>query len=322
MPSGITINRGRAEMAYYGKTPWHGLGTSVDHAMTGDEVIEAAGLGWQVEMLPVYVQGEDGVYHEIPNRKASTRVDTGRVFGVMTDAFQPLQNVEGVAFLNALVATGEAVFHTAGSLLGGSRVWYLLRLPGDLRVSDRNVIEKYILLTNGHDGSMAVSLKLTGVQVVCANTMSMALSSGDTFRARHTRGIFDRVSDAREALGLAEAWFKMLMIGVDKMANIRVSEAEAKGILTTLYGPDLKAGEEPGPRIRTHIDQTMYLYRAGAGQELAEAKGTAFGVYNAVTDYVDHGRGLGQSQEKRLASIWYGTGDEIKRRAWSTLVPA
>ena len=34
--------------------PWHGLGTSVNHAMTSEEALELAGLNWTVKSEPVY----------------------------------------------------------------------------------------------------------------------------------------------------------------------------------------------------------------------------------------------------------------------------
>src|SRR5450759_2613311 len=40
-------------MAYYGDPPWHGLGVSVPARATATEMINAAGLDWQVRMTPI-----------------------------------------------------------------------------------------------------------------------------------------------------------------------------------------------------------------------------------------------------------------------------
>ncbi len=53
---------------------------------------------------------------------------------------------------------------------------------------------------------------------------------------------------------------------------------------------------------------------SGRGAELAAAKGTAWGLMNAVTEFVDHER-RARSQEYRLDSAWFGPGAAIKQRA-------
>lgn len=53
---------------------------------------------------------------------------------------------------------------------------------------------------------------------------------------------------------------------------------------------------------------------AGRGAELTAAKGTAWGLLNAVTEFVDHER-RARSQEYRLDSAWFGQGASLKQRA-------
>lgn len=53
----------------------------------------------------------------------------------------------------------------------------------------------------------------------------------------------------------------------------------------------------------------------GRGAELAAAKGTAWGLLSAVTEFVDHER-RARSQEYRLDSAWFGQGN-AQQRHWS-----
>jgi hypothetical protein len=55
----------------------------------------------------------------------------------------------------------------------------------------------------------------------------------------------------------------------------------------------------------------------GRGAELEAAKGTAWGLLNAVTEYVDHER-RARSNEYRMDTAWFGQGAAIKQRALNT----
>jgi hypothetical protein len=52
----------------------------------------------------------------------------------------------------------------------------------------------------------------------------------------------------------------------------------------------------------------------GKGADLDSAKGTAFGLLNAVTEFVDHER-RARSIDHRLDSAWFGQGAAIKQKA-------
>lgn len=59
--------------------------------------------------------------------------------------------------------------------------------------------------------------------------------------------------------------------------------------------------------------QSLYEGR-GRGSTLESANGTAWGLLNAVTEFVDHER-RARSNEYRMDSAWFGQGAQIKQRA-------
>jgi len=62
------------------------------------------------------------------------------------------------------------------------------------------------------------------------------------------------------------------------------------------------------------LRKVQSLYEGqGRGSTLDSAQGTAWGLLNAVTEYVDHER-RARSNEYRLDSAWFGQGAQIKQR--------
>jgi phage/plasmid-like protein (TIGR03299 family) len=158
-----TTADGRAAMFYTGEPPWHGLGTRLDNPATAAEAITAAGLDFTVELTRLTTI--DGI--PVPQRVAVVRSDTQDVLGVVSPAYVPVQNRQAFGFLDAIAAEGGIRYHTAGALRRGERVWLLGKLPGEIRVKDSDdVTEKYLLLSNSHDGSSALRVYFTPVRVV------------------------------------------------------------------------------------------------------------------------------------------------------------
>ena len=50
MAHDLATTSDKTAMAYFGETPWHGLGTRLDNPATAGEAIEAAELNYRTEL--------------------------------------------------------------------------------------------------------------------------------------------------------------------------------------------------------------------------------------------------------------------------------
>src|SRR5262249_10534005 len=140
-------------MAYVGRRPWHGLGVPLENPPTIAEGIRAAGLAWEVSLQPLVTAGGG---RPVP-AYATIRQSDGAILGGVGPQYQPLQNADAFQFFQPFLDAGQASLHTAGSLAGGKRVWVLVKLNRDpLTVAPGDEVEKYLLLSNSHDGTLAV----------------------------------------------------------------------------------------------------------------------------------------------------------------------
>jgi phage/plasmid-like protein (TIGR03299 family) len=294
-------------MMYVGKTPWHGLGVALEQPPTAAEAIAAAGLQWEVEKQDIYLEeGEE----PIEDWSAVVRQDTEAVLGVVGNTWRPLQNEEAFAFFDPFIQAGAAQYHTAGSLKEGRYVWVLAKLAGDpMQVAKDDLVERYLLLSNSHDGKAAINVRFTPVRVVCWNTLTMAESDNASpfLRIRHKGNVQDTLRHVQGVVDVTNRTFAATLEQYRFLASRQVENLQQYivDVLQVTLDP-----ERP-PRA---IEPIMALFEEGRGQDNKAIRGTYWAAYNAVTEFVDHQRGRDAS---RLHAAWYGEGKRIKQRALS-----
>ena len=220
------------KMVFAGATPWHGLGTEIDDATNFWDAFKLAGLDWEVETEPLYRMGAAGqVVGEQVKAQAAVRTSDDKVLGVVGPRWTPLQNRDAFKVFEPLIDSGDMRLHTAGSLRGGERVWVLCQLGlENTEIVKNDEIAKFALLSNGHDGKLAVHFGFTPIRVVCANTESMARSStaSNLIRVRHHRFVKNNVEKLRDIMNLANQEFEATAEQYRFLASKQINRPELK----------------------------------------------------------------------------------------------
>jgi phage/plasmid-like protein (TIGR03299 family) len=318
MAHNLATTNGKTAMAFYGETPWHRLGTALNEPATAAEAISAAGLDYQVELASLMTG--DGL--PVPQRKAVVRADNRDVLGVVGNGYVPIQNRECFGFLDAVVADGGLRYHTAGALGRGERIWLLAKLPGHVRVkATEDITEKFLLLSNAHDGTAALRVFFTPIRVVCQNTLSMAERGGfgHGISVMHKGDLVTKVREAQKVLGLAHRFYDDLEGRINRLASHYPTAEQLANYFKTLYPDPIDAEKTRAENTRREL---FRLFEHGKGQEIYDVRHTTWAALNAVTEYVDHHRPTRARTEaeranRRLQSQWFGSGARLKQQAWN-----
>jgi phage/plasmid-like protein (TIGR03299 family) len=299
-------------IAFAGATPWHHLGVRLTDEDLYDwpRVCRKAGLEWNVELTPlVTADTQAKVAH-----RAVRRTSDGRVLGVVGPRFTVLQNQDAFKWFQPFLDAKEASLHTAGSLRDGARVWVLAKLNRDpLVIAAGDEVEKYLLLSHGHDGSLAVRVGFTPVRVVCANTLALAHGSDASklIRLKHTKDVLTNLANVREIVDAANAEFVATAEQYRLLARHSINQADLRSYVRRVLKVDDQ--EQISTRTANVIERIIDLFETGRGNDLPSVRGTLWTGYNAVTEWLSYERG--RSQQSRLDSLWFGDSACLSRHA-------
>jgi len=348
------------KMMFTGKKPWwygnefqkDAVGVDLgENAVTSEVALKAAGLDWLAQKrragfsTSVDIDGKQ-VFKEAPKECFLVRSTDHSILGRCTDAYQEFQNVEAFEFLDSLVEDGQLLYHTAGSLEGGKRVWILAQTPTSWTIKRRsgatNTHHAFLNAMLGHDGKHGLHLMATDVRVECANTLGWADERAQeenlTFRIHHRGDIQSKLALAAKALEVMESQSLDRRAMLQSFAQRSMDTGEFIEFATSIFlGLDGSAEEvkplldkfyaDSTDRQKTQMENRVAVvahnFIAGQGNE----GDTDYDALQAFTEYFDHFDIDAQKSKidkgiraaKAVHSSWVGAGAKQKKLVYKRL---
>ena len=303
----IEMVNGVAQMAYAGETPWHGLGTEVSDDISTDGMMKAAGLDWSVTKQPMYYMDELGEMGEVPGKSALVRSSDNKVMDIVGSDWNPVQNAEAFEFFREFVDAGDMQMHTAGSLKEGKMVWALAKVNDGFTIKTaqgEDSIESYLLFSNPHQYGKSIDVRFTPIRVVCNNTLTLSLNQNvDQYvRVGHQRPF--NAEDAMATLGMAQQKLETYKEAAEYLCQKSYTTDQMLDYFNQVF-PSASDRDSNKSREAQEVMHTQ------AGANLGE--GTFWQLFNTVTYMTDHT--LGRNNDNRLQSSWYGSNQNVKKKA-------
>lgn len=319
MPHDIEIfEDGSAAFVSAREAAWHWLGTVVDEAMNASEVLEISQLaGWDIRLSQLYIM-DGGETQAVPDRFATVRTNpvskAVEPLGLVSDHYQVFQNEELAEVLDTVVDVSGAHFETAGSLRNGRRVFVNMKLPGGFTVAgkDTEKHELYLLGTTTHDGKSKIQFAVTPVRVVCKNTLTAGLRSMVSgYGISHKGDLKVKVQDVRDGLEMQIKAVDDFQAEAERMLDNAFTDREFAELTRTLWGKPQSAAAE------RREDKLNWLWHEAS--TLGGIRGTNWGAWQAITEYVDHyDAPTGTAANRALRSV-DGAGLARKEAAYKLL---
>lgn len=312
--------RGKSSMAYVEDEPWHGLGQNLTPDATFEEWAREAGMNYTVRSTPMLYRPEGAEVQPYGGKVVLYRSDTRAPLGAVGNGYNVVQPLEVLHFFQDLVATGGFSLNTAGVLYNGAKYWALAKTGHEAVVGGKNSkdrVKGYLLLATSCDGTLQTTAQFTSVRVVCNNTLTASLLSPTdkigAIKVSHRSKFDEKV--IKTLLGLDAGW-EGFVDAANVLAKIKIDSKKAHEFVTNLLGD--KATNDKG-EFRRDAATILQLFEGKArGSDMRSSSGTAWGLLNGVTEFVDHL--AGKDQNNRLKMAWFYDGNVLKQRAMKGLL--
>jgi phage/plasmid-like protein (TIGR03299 family) len=304
------------------EVPWQKLTHDFPEGTKFSDALTLAGLDYRVEFRDLFTQDPEYGLRALFSHRATVRTDNGQVLGVVGSRYNIVQNKDALGFLSDIVDSGDIKIVGGGYFRHGARPWIETRLPEDIVLAgDRTeTIRPYIFGATGHDGGLQVTVALTPVRVVCANTYAMALKSPRRFAIRHLASVDGRISEARRTLGISFAYFKEYAQAMEQLLQKPMIEGSFREIVNALLpqAPD-SASDEQKENVQKNRAALLGIYLNSP--TVASVRDTQYGALQAITEWYDHvkngqrKKGTREAEERKTWDIVLGDGVLFKDKA-------
>jgi phage/plasmid-like protein (TIGR03299 family) len=307
------------KMAFAGEAPWHQLGSVLPARQPIEVWAQKAGMDWEIGETPVRYMTEQagplGSIRTFGDQKVLYRSDTKAPLSVVGSRYQVVQPRAVLEFYRDLTEVSGYELETAGVLKEGRKFWALAKIGKEAKLKGTDLVKGYLLLATSCDGTLATTATPTTIRVVCNNTLTIALNGATSAVKVPHSTVFDAQA-VKKQLGIAVGQWDSFMYRMKTLTERKVKTHEAMNyFLKVLCQADHHADAAQGLTNERALKRVQSLYEgAGKGAELASSQGTAWGLLNAVTEFVDHEK-RARSQDHRLESAWFGPGAVLKQRA-------
>jgi hypothetical protein len=174
-------------------------------------------------------------------------------------------------------------------------------------------------MSTSHNGVSPVMVAAIDFRIWCANQIQAAIRKArNKFRIRHTTNVELKMTEARKAFDGSVKYFNSMDEIFEQLKQIKFTESQLLALVEKVFAAEVVDAEDRSKRQLTRLEgiqeQVVNLSISGMGTDLPGVKGTLWGGYNAVTEYLDHytvikgsKKNGASAEEKLLGSQWFGT---------------
>lgn len=274
-------------------TTWHAISKDVQECKSMEQVLRASGLDYEVMKKPVFTSVVDsGTLVEVPNRFMTVN-SRGRIYDVVSDKFQLVQNREAFEFVDYM--GDELSFEKAGETENGM-VYIIGKLPSVNILGDE--FTPHVIFRNGFSGKIKITAAICPLRLVCQNQFNFAFKDAqNTVSIRHVGNAEAKLQEARDVLKLSADYMRELNTMAEQYVGIKLTPAQVDKVLDQMFPIVDRENMNPFKLHQLEDARTKFkgAYNADDNGNFRE---TGWGLINAYTDFITHKPAAGKSETR------------------------
>ncbi len=268
---------------------WHRFGDQGRRAVPGRGIakaIDAAGLGFDVELRKIASPNHKGNWVVDQSRRGVVRTDNDALLGVVGMRYRPVQHREALAFVDEITAGYDADVDCVWGSDDGAKIKAAVRYKHDADIAGTDSLRPYLLFSTSHDGKGSVKMAVQAVQMSCLNQLPGLVNRASWgWTVPHSSTAEQKLRAAAAAIEAADRAAEDLAAELSALAGETLAPDAA----------DLIAERIVSRTVKSESAQRRDI--AGISGALRESptmperfRGTRMGLLHAVTEYYDHAR--------------------------------
>lgn len=263
-----------------------------------DEWAKKARLDWEIKESDVAYTTDGKKVSLFPGRRVFFRSDTEDPLAIVGAKFKAVQPKDILDFYGEIADRYGFKLAVAGEIAMGKKIWAMAETPHSFSLTKGDELKGGLFVMTGCDGSLSTQGFFTSFRLWCLNQLPVIDRHArkgrklQVFKCTHGSAFSSkRVEHDLELM--AENW-DSLKKAAGALSDKNVTEKQAVDFFQKVFMavPEgevlMSVGEIEDLKDNVTIKRLLTTYRKGEGQQ--SIHGTAWGVVNAVTNYLDHGQ--------------------------------
>ncbi len=274
--------------------------------MENQSKLQQFGLDWTVDREPLMgansnrATGSFGLFRD----------DNHQWLGTVGKNYEVFQNQQMLDVIQEAANRVEVPISRGGSLGGGRKVYLQAELPA--MVIGNSGVNRYITVTNTHDGTAAIGFGSSNTVIVCQNTFYRAYREIEKFRHIITaeQRIMNAVKDLKKAISLDDE----LMVDFHRMSDFKFDETLASRLMKKILAPETEVD-----KLSSRTKSNMERLAADIETDVKIHGDNLWALFNGVTRYTNHTMGLGK-QTERMDSLMFGRARDVNTMTFDEIM--